>query len=316
MKAPIRKLLAVALGAMVGVSGGAGAAESSDPIKLAINEWTGQHVTTHIAGEILKRMGYNVEYVTAGYYPQMTAIQDNTITATLEIWSSNIGENWQKALDSGNVEVLGDLGVKPREAWYYPAYVEDMCPGLPDWEALNKCAGLFSTPDTLPKGRFVDYPAEWGTTNVTRIEALNMDFVSIPAGSEGALVAEIKSAVAKKSPLVLMFWAPHWLHSEVDLRIVELPTYATPCYEDAAWGVNKEMIYDCDWDATAHIDKIGWKGMKDKWPGAHKFLSNYTLTNDVQNALMLEIDVEGKDITKVVNAWLDANESSWKPMTM
>ena len=28
-----------------------------EPIKLAINEWTGQHVTTHIAGEMLKAAG-------------------------------------------------------------------------------------------------------------------------------------------------------------------------------------------------------------------------------------------------------------------
>ncbi len=32
--------------------------ESEDPIKLAINEWTGQHITTHIAGKILRKMGY------------------------------------------------------------------------------------------------------------------------------------------------------------------------------------------------------------------------------------------------------------------
>ena len=57
-------------------------------------------------------MGYNVEYVTAGYYPQMQALTDNSITATLEIWSSNIGENWQKALDTGQVEELGNLGLK------------------------------------------------------------------------------------------------------------------------------------------------------------------------------------------------------------
>ena len=73
----------------VSLAGSMGAVD--EPIKLAVNEWTGQHITTHVAGEILKRAGYNVEYVTAGYYPQMTAIQDNTVTATLEIWSSNIG---------------------------------------------------------------------------------------------------------------------------------------------------------------------------------------------------------------------------------
>ena len=90
--------------AVVGLSGystvasAANVPESKDPIKLAINEWTGQHITTHVAGEILTRMGYTVEYVTAGYYPQMTALQDNTVSATLEIWSSNIGEHYDNAL--------------------------------------------------------------------------------------------------------------------------------------------------------------------------------------------------------------------------
>ncbi len=32
-----------------------------EPIKLAVNEWTGQHVTTHVAGEMLKAAGYKVE---------------------------------------------------------------------------------------------------------------------------------------------------------------------------------------------------------------------------------------------------------------
>ena len=68
---------ALALTASLGIS--AQAAEmgrTGEPIKLAMNEWTGQHITTKVAGEILQRMGYEVEYVTAGYYPQMTAIQD------------------------------------------------------------------------------------------------------------------------------------------------------------------------------------------------------------------------------------------------
>ena len=91
---------------------------TSEAIKLAMNEWTGQHISTHVAGEILKRMGYSVEYVTAGYYPQMQALEDNTVSATLEIWSSNIGEHYDKALASGNVEEIGDLGLVPVESWF------------------------------------------------------------------------------------------------------------------------------------------------------------------------------------------------------
>ena len=39
----------------------------SDPIKLAVNEWTGQQITVRIAGHMLEQAGYKVEYVTAGY---------------------------------------------------------------------------------------------------------------------------------------------------------------------------------------------------------------------------------------------------------
>ncbi len=116
----LKSCLAVIAIVMLGLTTHAQAAvpESSDPIKLAINEWSGQHISTHVAGEILKRMGYNVEYVTAGYYPQMVALEDNTISATLEIWSSNIGEHYDKALASGNVTELGDLGLVPVECWF------------------------------------------------------------------------------------------------------------------------------------------------------------------------------------------------------
>ena len=99
--------------------------ESTDPIKLAINEWTGQHITTHIAGEILKRMGYNVEYVTAGSYPQATGLADGTLTATLELWSNNRGDIFPKEIEAGHVEFLGDGGLDPVEGWLYPDYVAD-----------------------------------------------------------------------------------------------------------------------------------------------------------------------------------------------
>ena len=68
MKAILSTTIAGAV-ALAALSGPALAAEMGavdEPIKLAINEWTGQHVTTRVAGEILTRMGYKVEYVTAG----------------------------------------------------------------------------------------------------------------------------------------------------------------------------------------------------------------------------------------------------------
>ena len=319
MKKTMRTMLAAAAAGVLiaGVSGSLpaqaqGIPESDESIKLALNEWTGQHITTYVAGELLKQMGYNVEYVTAGYYPQMTALQDGDIHATLEIWSSNIGEHYQNALDSGKVVEVGDLGLEPREAWYYPDYVADMCPGLPDWEALKGCAEVFAAADTYPSGRFVDYPADWGTLNEDRIRSLGLDYVRIPAGSEGAMVAEIQSAFATQKPLIMQFWEPHWIHAVHNMVLVDLPPYEPGCYDDPSWGINPNDIYDCNWE-LGYIKKMVWKEAADKWPAAFRFLEAYTLTNGDQEPMMKAIDVDGRDIVEVVQEWIENNSDRWKP---
>ena len=172
--------------AALGLAAPAGAQnipESSDPIKLAINEWTGQHITTHVAGNILKRMGYNVEYVTAGYVPQFQALTDGTISASLEIWSNNVGDQWDKAKATGTVEHIGDIGVDTNEGCLYPKYMEQQCPGLPDWKALLDCTDLMSTPETFPNGRILFYPADWGGRSAAIIEALESPYTAVPAAA-------------------------------------------------------------------------------------------------------------------------------------
>lgn len=287
--------------------------ESNDAIKLAINEWTGQHITTYIAGEILKRMGYTVEYTTAGYLPQFEAIQDGTVTASLEIWSNNVGEAYDAAAKTGKMEHVGDLGLEAGEGWYYPAYMDGKCPGLPAWEALAKCAEMFGTPETFPQGRLLDYPLDWGARNVDIIKAMNLPFVSVPGGSEGALVAEFKAAYERQEPIVIMFWTPHWLFAQVDAKKVDLPTYDEACMTDATWGPNQAATGDCFVPVPITF-KVAWSGMKDKWPTAYRFLKNFQLSADDQIPLIEEIDAKGQDLEKSVKAWVDANEAKWKPM--
>lgn len=308
-----KTLLSMIMLAALGLTANAQAQvpESGDPIKLALNEWTGQHITTRVAGEILKRMGYNVEYVTAGYYPQMQALEDNTISATLEIWSSNIGEHYDKALASGNVVEVGDLGLEPVETWLYNNAAARKCPGLPDYRALNDCAGVFANAETFPKGRLVDYPADWGTSNVNRIKAFGLNYTSVPAGSEGALIAEIQGAEARDEPLLVMFWSPHWVHAVADLTPVKLPPFEAGCHDDPAVGVNPNATWDCDW-ARGYIKKMAWAGLAGKWPAASKLLTAYTLRNADQIPMMNTIDQEGGKLEEVVEAWLDANEARWQ----
>ncbi|MCV6592169.1 MAG: ABC transporter substrate-binding protein [Silicimonas sp.] len=306
----LNTLAAAALGAVL-ATGAVAEAESDDPIKLTINEWTGQVLTTHIAGELLGKMGYNVEYVTAGYFPQMTALQDNTVTAALEIWTTNIADAYDIAIGSGNVTDIGSLGLVPLETWFYPAHVEELCPGLPDWEALKNCPQVFASAETIPQGRLVDYPADWGTSNRDRLIGLELPFTSIPAGSEGALVAEIKTAFTRETPLLVMFYSPHWIFSEFDLRAVTLPPHEEGCTDDPSVGVNPNATYDCDFK-RGDVRKVAWAGMAEKWPGAHKLLGALEISNDQQIDLINMVDQQGKSVDDAVAHWLAENETTWQ----
>ena len=300
---------AVALPMMASQSFALEMGASDKTIKLAINEWTGQHLTTRVAGAVLERAGYSVEYVTAGYTPQFIAIGDGELHATLEIWTSNLPGQYADIEASGKIKDIGDLGLDAREGVLYPVHMKEMCPGLPDWKALNECAAKFATVDTLPQGRLLDYPADWGSPGKDRLEAMGMNFAAVPAGSEGALITELEASIAKKSPLLMTFWQPHWALSEYDTEWVALPAGEDACYSDASWGVNPDATGDCDFSPT-RIFKVVWSGFDDTWPMAGEILRSYAMDAGDQQLMMAAVDSRGEDINAVVNAWIDANSGA------
>lgn len=292
----------------------AGAAELGavdDPIKLAVNEWTGQQLTTRIVGAMLIEAGYKVEYVTAGYQNMWQAVADGDLDAAMEVWASNVPETYHKLHDAGQVEDLGALGLDAREGFVYPAYVAEVCPGLPDWNALKDCAAAFGTVETFPNGRLLDYPGEWGTPGADRITALGLPYKAVPAGSEGALVAEFKSAQDQKTPLLAVFWQPHWAISTFDLKFVALPEGNEACYSDAAAGPNPDVTGDCDFMPT-RVFKAAWPGVKEKWPAAHEIMASFTLSVEQQQPMLSAVDVDGRPVEAVATEWLAANDAVWR----
>ncbi|UXX82543.1 ABC transporter substrate-binding protein [Roseovarius pelagicus] len=285
---------------------------TDEPIKLAINEWTGQHISTHVAGDLLEKMGYSVDYVTAGNYPQHTALADGDLHASLEIWTNNVGDIYPKMKEAGKIVDIGALGLTTREGWMYPKHMEDLCPGLPDWQALSACKDILVTPDAFPQGRILAYPADWGTRSADIIESLGIDFKAVPAGSEGALVAELKSSEAQQTPLVMMFWAPHWIFAEIEAGWVELPAFEDACLTDPSWGPNPNATGDCGVEAPVTM-KVAWAGFEEKWPAAYALLDALQMDTAEQEIMMKAIDQDGRDVEDVVAAWVAENQNVWGP---
>lgn len=286
--------------------------ESSDAIKLAKYDWTGQYITTEVAAEILRRMGYTVEVVQTTQVPSLQAIADGELTASLEWWNQANKVVYDKAVEEKKITPLGSTGLVGSEGWYYPAYVVEKCPGLPDWRALEKCAEIFATPETAPKGRVLDYPAEWNPDAQKWIDALGLNMVSVSSGGEGATAAELKSAVARQEPIILQWWEPTWLVSEFQLSIVKLDGDGVACERGKAANIETTKMFDCAGKPIG-IVKYSWPGMAEKWPAAFKFLQAYQMTNEWQGPMAKAVEIDGNKVEDVAKAWVDANEAVWKP---
>ena len=161
--------------AALSLSANALAAESSDPIKLTLHDWTGQLITTQIMGEVLKAKGYNVEYVEADYIAQFAGLEEGDLHVAMEIWETTGRDAMDASTATGKTENVGETGMQAIEEWWYPLYMKEKCPGLPDWKALNDCAEAFSTPETAPRGRYLGGPVTWGGFDDERAEALGLE---------------------------------------------------------------------------------------------------------------------------------------------
>ncbi|MDA5094132.1 ABC transporter substrate-binding protein [Aliiroseovarius sp. KMU-50] len=284
--------------------------ESLDPIKLTTHDWTGQIITTTIMGEVLKKAGYNVEYVQADYIAQFAGLKSGDLHIAMEIWETTGREAMDEAFGTGKVVNMGPTGMEAIEEWWYPAYMEKLCPGLPDWKALNDCAQEFSTPETAPMGRYLGGPVTWGGFDDERVESLGMDFEVVHAGTDAALFAELESAYQREAPIVLWIYSPHWATAKYDGKFVEFPPYSVECYNDPSAGMNPDAAYDCG-KPTGPIWKVAWSGVADKWPGAADAIKAFDIDNDAMGALVGKVDLEGVSIESVVSEWMTANEAAW-----
>ena len=287
-------------------------ATSSDPIKIPTHNWSSQIVGAQIVGELLKKAGASVEYVSADSQVVYTSMCEGDIHLVHEVWQGAFGVAFEKVVGEGCVIDAATHDAKTREEWWYPKYVEEMCPGLPDWEALNACADKFTTPETAPKGRFLAGPVDWLKHDSERVEGLGMNFEVVNAGSAAALWAELKSASQQKQPIVLFSWTPNFIEAIYEGGFVEFPDYAEGCREDPSGGMNKDKAYDCGNPKDGYL-KIGvWKDFEATWPKAYAVLKNINFTN-LDVAVMAKLaDVDEMEPDAAAAKWLAENEDRWQ----
>ena len=272
----------------------------------AVPDWTGGAVVCELVKQIItNEFGHKVKSITM---PAGSAVFEGVVTGDLdygcEMWPSYSPEH--KVLikefgGDGSMAFMGNTGVIGTSTYYVPRYfVDEVAPDLKSWEQLNKYKEHFAALETNGKGKLLGCPTPaWECDDQGRLDALGVDFVAVELGTETALWAEAQGAYARKEPFLLYAWTPHWIHAALDLVALELPAYDADAWPKSGW----------DRDVTLNY---GNPARMAENPDVAHVLSNMNLTNDEQSKIVLEIDVDGKDLEVAVADWLAANEGIWR----
>ena len=286
------------------------AADSSSPIVIPTHNWSSQVVMAYVIGGIFESMGNNVEYVSADTQKVYEAIRQGDVTISHEVWQSTFGKSFYAAMGKGGIIDAGNHDTISLEEVGVPQWVIDknLCPGLPNWEALKNCKDVFATADSGGKGRILDGPQSWhGVEYTDRVEALLGDDQVVKfAGSADALWAELASAKKEGRGTIVFNWTPNFTDAE-GYAFIKWPDYYLGCRKQD--GGDSKCGSPVGW-----LKKAANQKFPKTHPAAYTAFSRISFTAGQIGAMAALVDINKMTHADAAEAWLAANEAVWKPM--
>ena len=287
-------------------------ANQAPPIKILLNNWTSQLVLSHVTGHIFNKMGYEVEYQQSSVSEQWGALSHGAAHVQVEVWEGTMAKAFDRLVAASSIEDMGSHQATTREDWWYPDYVEKLCPGLPDWRALKDCAYLFSDDKSAStKGVYIAGP--WEKPDEAKIRALGLNFDVSPVEKGDDLWVALKKAVKNQKPVMLFNWSPNWVESRFKGKFVEFPDYHPDCETNPQWGVNKSFLFDCGNPKGGWLKKAAWPGLKKHWPCAYEALKKISLSNEHIAYAAALVDVDNLSYPQAAKRWMEEYPQVWQP---
>ncbi|EDY61420.1 MULTISPECIES: ABC transporter permease/substrate binding protein [Streptomyces] len=184
-------------------------AEAKRPVNVAWFPWDEDIAVTYLWKNVLERRGYKLNLKQMDVGPVYTGLASGDLDLNFDAWLPYAQKNyWDKSKDS-----LADLGT-----WYRPTSLEVAVPsyvkGVKTYEDLKGKASLFD-------GKIIGIEPGTGEMNLLKNKVLpgyGLDKeYEVVDGSTPAMLAELKRAYARKQPVAVVLWSPHWAYSQYDL---------------------------------------------------------------------------------------------------
>ncbi|MEU6975881.1 MULTISPECIES: ABC transporter permease/substrate binding protein [unclassified Streptomyces] len=249
-------------------------------ISLGYIPWDEGIASTFLWKELLERRGYEVDTKQLEAGALYTGLAGGQIDFQTDAWLPvTHSQYWAKYHDK-----LEDLG-----SWYGPTSLELTVPSY--MKDVNSLADLKGKGDRF-KGRIVGIEPSAGMMGILNDKVLKQYGLEgeykVVDGSTSGMLAELKRAYAKKEPIAVTLWSPHWAYSTYDLKKLEDP--------QGAWGKGDG------------VHTLARKGFGAENPEVAAWLKNFKLSEKELTGLEAVIQETGKGKEQeAVRTWLDRN---------
>ncbi|WP_369239204.1 ABC transporter permease/substrate binding protein [Streptomyces sp. R21] len=264
------------------------AAEAKRPLDVAWFPWDEDVAVTYLWKNVLARRGYTLNLKQMDVGPVYTGLASGDLDLNFDAWLPYAQQNyWDK-----NKNDLRDLGT-----WYRPTSLEIAVPSyVKDVKSLEDLKGKADTFD----GRIIGIEPGTGEMNLLKKKVLpgyGLDKeYKVVDGSTPAMLAELKRAYAKKKPVAVVLWSPHWAYSEYKL---------TKLADD------KKLFGEGN-----TIRTISNKAFPGRYPQLTKWIKNFRMSESELGSLESEIKQRGQGHEEdAVAAWLKEHPDMVERMT-
>ncbi|WP_330238109.1 ABC transporter permease/substrate binding protein [Streptomyces sp. NBC_00525] len=254
--------------------------ERDRPVEVAWFPWEEDIAATYLWKAVLEDRGYTINLKQFEVGPMYTAMSRGQLDVQFDGWLPYTQKNYWDKYGSQ----LTDIG-----SWYGPTSIEVAVPSyVKDVKSLADLKGKASD----FKGRIVGIEPGTATMgnlkkNVLPSYGLDKEYKVVDASTPGML-AELKRAYAKKEPIAVLLWTPHWAYSEYELTRLQDP---------------KKAFGEGD-----RLHTIASKSFPENYPRLTKWFKDFRMSEEQLAGLENEIQKRGTGHEEeAVKAWMEKN---------
>ncbi|MET9578406.1 MULTISPECIES: ABC transporter permease/substrate binding protein [Streptomyces] len=269
-------------------AGGGTPAEAEQPLDVAWFPWDEDIAVTYLWKNVLERRGYKLNLKQMDVGPVYTGLASGDLDLNFDAWLPYAQKNyWDK-----NKDRLKDLGT-----WYEPTSLELAVPSyVKGVDSLEDLKGKSST----FKGKIIGIEPGTGEMDLLKNKVLpgyGLDKeYEVVDGSTPAMLAELKRAYAKKEPIAVTLWSPHWAYSDYELTKLKDPK--------KAFGEGNT------------IRTISNEKFPEEYPQLTKWIKNFKMSEEELGTLESEIKDRGQGHEEeAVAEWLEQHPDMVQRMT-